>query len=114
MNRGIIFGATTLLIVVAATLSAQMPTSQSGCSGCGEARVQDAGVRGNLLIIEGILTSEGMECQALRSDNGKLYTLNGHLKEFKVGDRVQVTGEVADLSTCQQGITINVYQVKRA
>lgn len=115
MNRAIIFGLSSLLIVVVATLSAQMPNSPpSGCRGCGEAQVQKEVAREKRLIIEGTLTSEGAECPAMRTDDGTLYTLNGHLKEFKVGDRVEVVGEIADISTCQQGITLNVHRIKRA
>lgn len=115
MNRGIIFGASSLLIAAVATLSAQMPkSSESDCRGCGEAKAQNVGATERRLVIEGILTSEGIECPAMRTDNGTLYTLNGHLKEFRVGDRVEVEGEIADISTCQQGITINVRRIKGA
>ena len=33
--------------------------------------------------IEGVLTNEGVECPALRADDGKLYTLMGDLRGFK-------------------------------
>lgn len=63
--------------------------------------------------IEGRLTDEGVECQALRTDDGDLYTLTGELHNFQPGDRVYVEGTVATLSTCQQGTTINVRRIER-
>lgn len=115
MNRTLIFGSSILLIAVLATLTAQMPNSpQSGLSGSAEAQVQKEVGKEKRLIIQGKLTSEGIECPTLRTDDGTLYTLNGHLKEFQVGDRVEVEGEIADISTCQQGITINVHRITGA
>jgi hypothetical protein len=49
-----------------------------------------------------------VECQALRSTAGELYTLVGDLNGFKIGDEVVVCGTVADVSFCMQGTTINV------
>ncbi|MFQ5927230.1 MAG: DUF5818 domain-containing protein, partial [Terriglobia bacterium] len=50
---------------------------------------------GKSVTVQGKLTTEGVECQALRSRDGVLYTLVGDLKGFKVGDEVSVTGTVA-------------------
>lgn len=63
--------------------------------------------------IRGTLTNEGVECQALRGDDGKLYTLAGNLSGFKTGDEVLVLGVVAEVSTCQQGTTIAVRSIQR-
>ena len=115
MSRTIIFGLTNLLFVVVATLSAQMPNSpRLDCSGCGAAQPQNEAAQGKPLTVVGVLTNEGAECQALRADDGTLYTLTGKLKKFRVGDRVEVVGEIAEFSYCQQGITINVRRIKRA
>ena len=64
--------------------------------------------------VRGTLTAEGVECQALRGDDGRLYTLTGHLQGFSVGDQVHVTGTVAERSTCQQGITLTVRLIQLA
>lgn len=60
------------------------------------------------VCVKGTLTDEGVECQTLRGDDGKLYTLVGDLGGFGVGDDVYVAGTVAEISFCQQGTTINV------
>jgi len=67
---------------------------------------------GDGLRITGTLTGEGVECQALRGDDGRLYTLAGAaLEGLENGDRVTVTGERAELSFCMQGTTINVADI---
>jgi ribosomal protein L19 len=63
------------------------------------------------ITVEGVLTDEGVECQALRGDDGELYTLTGDLGDFQVGDRVRVKGTVAEASICQQGTTIAVRRI---
>lgn len=67
---------------------------------------------GKTVVVHGVLTDEGVECQALRSDDNTLYTLAGKIEGFQVGDRVKVTGKVAEVSTCQQGITLDVQNIK--
>ncbi len=67
-----------------------------------------------LVVVTGKLTGEGAECQALRANNGALYTLAGNLKGFKVGDRVRVVGKVAEVSTCMQGTTLRVVSIKKS
>jgi hypothetical protein len=66
------------------------------------------------ISIRGTLTAEGVECQALRGSDGKLYTLTGNLHGLTVGDKVRVTGSVAEVSTCQQGTTLAVEQIRLA
>lgn len=60
------------------------------------------------LRIEGVLTTEGVECPALRADDGQLWTLAGDTGRFGEGDRVSVTGSPAQISTCMQGETIEI------
>jgi hypothetical protein len=60
------------------------------------------------ICVHGKLTDEGVECQALRSDDGKLFTLVGDLKGFKIGDEVYVSGHIAPISFCMQGITVAI------
>jgi len=61
-----------------------------------------------LETVRGTLTNEGVECPALRASSGELYTLSGSIGEFRPGDQVCVRGRRAQMSTCQQGITITV------
>ncbi|NMG07743.1 DUF5818 domain-containing protein [Brasilonema sp. UFV-L1] len=64
--------------------------------------------RSKTICVKGVLTDEGVECQALRTAANELYTLVGDLKGFQVGDEVYVSGTIAEVSFCQQGITIAV------
>ena len=61
--------------------------------------------------VTGTITSEGVECTALRADNGRLYTLAGGSGGFQPGDRVRVIGKIAQASFCMQGTTIEVRRV---
>jgi len=70
--------------------------------------------RTRVVRIAGTLTNEGVECQALVTDSGKLYTLTGNLREFENGDRVRVVGKVAEVSICQQGTTLQVLNIRPA
>ena len=70
---------------------------------------------GTDISVVGRLTSEGVECQALRGDDGQLYTLlGGDLGSLPVDARVSVLGERVEFSTCQQGITIRVQSITPA
>jgi hypothetical protein len=71
------------------------------------------GDQGNrTLNIHGTLTDEGVECRALRGDDGQLYTLTGDLGGFQTGDRVRVRGKIAERTFCGQGTTIVVEDIK--
>lgn len=64
------------------------------------------------LLLEGRLTDEGVECPAFRNDeDDELYTLTGDLGEFAPGDRVRIVAVPMELSTCMQGITVNVIEI---
>lgn len=67
-------------------------------------------VAGSDQVVEvtGTLTDEGVECQVMRGDDGKLYTLLGDLADFKMEDHVYIRGQIAAVSFCMQGTTINV------
>jgi hypothetical protein len=67
------------------------------------------------ISVTGTLSREGAECPALRGDDGKLYSLTPKaLGAFGPGDRVKVTGTVAEVSTCMQGTTIVVTEISAA
>ena len=74
--------------------------------------VQPAPPASNRITVIGTLTREGAECQALRGDDGELYTLAGDFVDFRPGDRVRVEGRIAQVSNCQQGTTISVQQIR--
>jgi hypothetical protein len=65
-------------------------------------------------VVTGTLTDEGVECPALRGDDGRLYTLAGDVSGFSTGDRVRVRGRVAEISFCQQGTTLEVRAIRQA
>ena len=58
--------------------------------------------------IEGVLTNEGVECPALRANDGKLYTLTGDLRGFKPRDRVCIVPNYIQMTYCMQGTTVHV------
>jgi LysM repeat protein len=58
------------------------------------------------VVVRGRLTDEGVECPALRAEDGTLYTLAGDTGRFGPGDLVRAEGAVAEMSTCMQGTTL--------
>lgn len=62
--------------------------------------------------VAGRLTDEGVECAALRGEDGKLYTLVGKPEGFAIGERVRVRGEPVAFSFCMQGITLRVLSME--
>lgn len=66
-----------------------------------------------IVTVTGVLTDEGVECQALRGDDGRLYTVAGDLEGFASGDRVRVEGRIAEMSFCMQGTTLTVERIER-
>ncbi len=67
----------------------------------------------NLLHIRGIVTNEGVECPAIRGDDGKLYTLTGFSEQLYVGDVIEVVGRPVEVSICMQGTTLSVIAYKK-
>lgn len=70
--------------------------------------------RPDRLRVTGTLTRGGVECQAMHGDDGRTYTLVGDLQGFRAGDRVEVVGQKAEISICQQGTTIEVSRIREA
>jgi len=78
-------------------------------------RQMQAGLRkaaGRKICVRGRLTNEGVECQALRGDDGKLYTLGKPKVAAKTGVAVCACGGVVAASVCMQGVTIAVTQMR--
>lgn len=70
---------------------------------------------GAAVSVTGTLTKEGLQCPALRGDDGKLYTLiPSDLGKLAPGDRVHVEGSVAEMTICQQGTTVIVTRLEAA
>ena len=66
-----------------------------------------------MITVSGVVTDEGVECRAMRGDDGLLYTFVDLPAEIATGDRIEVRGaEMAD-STCQQGVTLRTVRVAR-
>lgn len=61
--------------------------------------------------IVGTVTDEGVECPAVRTDDGTLYTLTGNIPRLAPGDRVEIVGTPAELSYCMQGVTLEAQAV---
>ncbi len=89
--------------VVAACMQASEPPRQ----------IDPASPRSDTVSVTGVLTDEGVECQAMRADDGTLYTLAGDLAGFEAGERVRVEGAIAELSFCMQGTTLGVQRIER-
>jgi hypothetical protein len=64
------------------------------------------------LTLRGTLTDEGVECPAMRGDDGRLFTLSGDVG-FEPGERVEVRGTPVEISICMQGTTISVESITR-
>ncbi len=79
----------------------------------GDGLSEPAGAGRDEVTVTGRLTDEGVECQALRGDDGELYTLTGELGGAVVGDRVRVSGVPAGMSFCMQGTTLEVREIER-
>jgi hypothetical protein len=63
--------------------------------------------------ITGTVTKEGVECPAVRGDDGKLYTIaTADRSKLTAGARVRITGTLAQMSTCMQGVTINATKIE--
>jgi LysM repeat protein len=61
--------------------------------------------------VTGTITREGVTCLAMRGDDGRLYTLAGDTRGIRPGERVRVVGRRAEVSNCQQGITIDADRI---
>ena len=63
-----------------------------------------------------VMTSEGVECPAVRGDDGTLYTIPSIPHNFEAGDRLNIIIEnpiVPMASFCQQGETIDWIRIEQ-
>lgn len=71
-----------------------------------------AGGTRETMCVRGKLTDEGVECQAMRGDDGTLYTFTrGQAGDARTGDSLCVCGSIAGMSFCMQGRTIAVTRI---
>jgi hypothetical protein len=73
---------------------------------------QNAAPSSGSIVVTGRITDEGVECLALRGDDGKLYTIGRPQNPPATGQRVRVTGTIAEMSICMQGTTISVEKLE--
>jgi Protein of unknown function (DUF5818) len=89
----------------------------AACSAAMHASGTDHGQTGDtaagMIEVTGVLTEEGVECRALRGDDGRLYTIGRGLQQYGTGDRVRVVGTVAEMSFCMQGTTLDLHSIER-
>lgn len=72
--------------------------------------------KGPILILNTVMTAEGVECAAVRGSDGTLYTIPSMPHTFKQGDKLNIM--VADpivpfASFCQQGETIEWIRIEQ-
>ena len=68
---------------------------------------------GDAVDVRGQTTDEGVECPAVRGEDGTLYTLAGAPAWVAPGQEVVIRGTIAETAICQQGITISVTHMER-
>lgn len=79
----------------------------------GVACAGDADHKPDTLQLTGVLIEGGVECPLFQASDGVQYTLMGDLKGFKSGDKVQLSGEQAEVSFCMQGKTVSVKVISK-
>jgi hypothetical protein len=96
----------TLFILIAIVVA-------SGCAVQPQGEQAPVSDSDGVLTITGVVTAEGVECPAVRGDDGTLYTLaGGDRQKLREGVRVRITGSVAQMSFCMQGTTINATTIE--
>lgn len=60
----------------------------------------------------GVITSEGVECLAMRDGDDFLYTLVGNTDGLAAGDSVVIEARYVETSICQQGTTLEVIEAR--
>lgn len=114
--------AATLLLGAACTAGtpaddeladAPLPAVDSAAAPPGAPPAPTPPMSADTIRVTGRITDEGVECPALRTDGDTLYTLAGAPDWVRPGERVAVTGTIAEMSFCMQGTTIAVQRVER-
>ncbi len=98
-------------------LDERMRPLASGAYRIGEARGRPGNPGrpgGELVRVIGVLSNEGATCPTLRGEDGRLYSVDGGLQGYRGGDRVEIIGEIAEMSVCMQGTTISPASIRPA
>jgi len=66
-----------------------------------------------VLSLQGTLTTDGGQCQAMRADDGAVYSLVGLLSGYVPGDRVAVEGRRIQSTVCTVGTAVEVTSIRR-
>jgi len=77
---------------------AAIPTDEADNPATGTRPADDS----SMVTVEGRV-AEGVECLTLKTPDGETWAFNAGEADFGPGDYVQITGEIADTSFCQQG-----------
>jgi hypothetical protein len=94
-------------------VSAVLVAALLQCTSATVPKKEEAVAEPGVVTITGLVTNEGVECPAVRGDDGKLYTITGPARDkVRPGMRVRISGNVAEISTCMQGTTISASDVE--
>lgn len=103
--------AILFLAAFAACMTQPPPTPSADTAAASTPAAQETD-NASPMIVTGVVTTEGVECPSIRTDDGRLYTLATRQKLNK-GERVRVTGAIAEMSFCMQGTTLSVTKIER-
>lgn len=70
-----------------------------------------AAASGDEQCVTGLLTEDGVECPAMQTLDGEVYTLIGELDGRGPGDLVCVCGQPVEMSSCMQGTTLQLTRI---
>ena len=104
--------------IVAALAVLLAPLTGGGCAAAvvplearAAASADDTADAEREVCLVGRPTGEGVECQAFRAGDGRLYTLIGDLGSLAGDGDVCVCGAPVEMSTCMQGTTVTVTRI---
>ena len=99
-------------LLICAALSLFLAACAANNSAQGETSTKSDAASTAPMMITGTLTGEGVECPAMRGDDGKLYTLASDQPLPAAGTRVRIEAEAVEVSMCMQGTTVRVIRIE--
>jgi len=103
--------AAALALLLASPAGCGGAISEAPAEGSAGERRSGAAAAAGEICLRGRATAEGVECQAFRTADGRLYTLMGDLGGLAAEREVCVCGRPVEMSTCMQGTTITVSRI---
>lgn len=100
-----------MIVVLALALGACAPPMSEQPRTADPARAAGEASGAERTCVIGTLTNEGVECPAMQTLTGEVYTLLGDLQGKEAGDLVCACGAEADMSTCMQGTTLELTEI---